>query len=313
MSLDNPSGEPSGTLDINQAATAFTAAFEPPKEVVEEVKVDTEIDPPAEEKPAEPNAAEEGADVITVKIDGKDVQLTPEQIAEAYKGQLRQADYTKKTMEAAELRKSADVEISKARQERNEYATNLQKMGLQLEVVLDQQQKTDWNALLESDPLEYLKQQNLYNQRQAAYQQNQQQLQTVAAQMQAEQAENHKSYMQTQQQELLAKLPSWKDQAKAMAEREALKSYLKAEGYDDQAISGITDHRAVILSRKAMLYDQMIAKASAATKKVATLPQKVERPGVSEGPNNDKRTQAYQRLAKSGKVEDAAALFANLL
>ena len=62
-----------------------------------------------------------------------------------------------------------------------------------------------------------------------------------------------------------------------------------------------------------MLYDQMIAKASAATKKVATLPQKVERPGVSEGPNNDKRTQAYQRLAKSGKVEDAAALFANLL
>ena len=62
-----------------------------------------------------------------------------------------------------------------------------------------------------------------------------------------------------------------------------------------------------------MLYDQMMSKAQAAAKKVSTLPTKVERPGVAaEAPGLDKRTSAYQKLAKSGKVEDAAAIFASM-
>jgi hypothetical protein len=61
-----------------------------------------------------------------------------------------------------------------------------------------------------------------------------------------------------------------------------------------------------------MLYDQMIAKASAAAKKVSTLPTKVERPGSGKT-GLDQRSSAFQRLTKSGSVDDAAAVFRSIL
>ena len=69
----------------------------------------------------------------------------------------------------------------------------------------------------------------------------------------------------------------------------------------------------VVTARKAMLFDQMVAKAQAAEKKVATLPTKVEKPGSGSAPSLDRRTAGYQRLSKSGRVEDAAGLIASLL
>lgn len=295
--------------------------IDPPEPQDAETKVDTELDPPkkkegeSEEPEAEPNAAEEGADApITIEVDGKQITLTKAEVADAYKNGLRQADYTKKTMEAADTRKTADAEIQKVQQERQAFATNLTKMAAQLEGALQQQSNIDWDALLNADPVEYLKQQHLLQQRQAALSQNQQEQQKVAQAFQAEQATQHRSYLATQQQELLAKLPEWKDEAKAKTEREALKTYLKDQGYDDAAINSVSDHKAVLMGRKAMLYDQMMAKAQAAARKVSTLPQKVERPGVATERNPlDGRNAAMQRHAKSGSIESAAAVFANLL
>jgi hypothetical protein len=311
--VDTPSSE--SALTVDGAAAAWADIIDPP--AAAEPAVDTEIDPPKKEAEPEatPNAAEEGDDApITVEVDGKQVTLTKAQVADAYKNGLRQSDYTQKTMAVAEARKAAEAETSKAQQERMAYAQNLTKMAAQLEGALQQQAQIDWNALLESDPVEFLKQQHLSNQRQAALQKNQQEQQTLAQQFQAEQAKAHQDNLSTQQQELLAKLPEWKDEAKAKSERDALKTYLKTQGYDDGAINGISDHKAVILSRKAMLYDQMMSKAQAAAKRVSALPTKVERPGVaSDRSAPDGRTAAMQRLHKSGSVEDAAAVFASLL
>lgn len=320
--MDNQATESSDTaLTIDGAAQAFADMIDPPEPQEAETKVDTELDPPkkkegeSEEPDAEPNAAEEGADApITIEVDGKQITLTKAEVADAYKNGLRQADYTKKTMEAADTRKTADAEIQKVQQERQAFATNLTKMAAQLEGALQQQSHIDWDALLNADPVEYLKQQHLLQQRQAALGQNQQEQQKVAQAFQAEQATQHRSYLASQQQELLAKLPEWKDEAKAKTEREALKTYLKDQGYDDAAINSVSDHKAVLMGRKAMLYDQMMAKAQAAARKVSTLPQKVERPGVATERNPlDGRNAAMQRHAKSGSIESAAAVFANLL
>jgi hypothetical protein len=78
-------------------------------------------------------------------------------------------------------------------------------------------------------------------------------------------------------------------------------------------VDTITDAKAVLLARKAMLYDQMVGKASAAAKKVSALPQKVERPGQGDNPGITPRTAAYLKLNKTGKVEDAARAFAAIL
>lgn len=293
--------------------------LEPPKQEDEPApKVDTEVDPPAKEEPkpeAEPNAAEEGADApITVEVDGKQVTLTKEQIAEAYKGQLRQSDYTQKTMAAAEERKASEAERTKAQQERATAAQTLQRNAALLEAVLEQEKQTDWEALKQSNPIEFVNQWHLHTQRQAALEQTRKDLGSLHQKAQADHADALRNHLVQQQEHLLAKLPEWKDAAKAKSERDALKSYLQQQGYEAGDVDNINDHRAVILGRKAMLYDQMMAKASAAAKKVANVPTKVERPGVqSERSPLDGRTAAMQRLTKSGSLDDAAKLFATLL
>lgn len=311
--MDTPTQESStSALDVNSATDAFVKLFsEPPKEATEEPVAVEEAEQEVEAAEPEPKAEEsepEEGEKITIEVDGKVVELSKAELAGYYKNGLRQADYTRKTMEAAEQRKAADAERQAALQERSLYAQNLQKMQAQLEGALEEQSRIDWDSLLQSDPVEYLKQQALAQKRQATLQQN---LQQQAALQQQFQAEQQKAYIQTlqdQQEALLAKVPEWKDAKKASADKAALREYLLEQGYDKQSVDSVADAKAVVLARKAMLYDQMIAKASVAAKKVSTLPTKVERPGNGVS-GLDQRSSAFQRLAKSGKVEDAAAVF----
>lgn len=315
--MDNPTTGSNGPLDVNQASSLFSAALDAPTEPQEPEKqaaAEPEAAPPETEATEAPQEAEaqvpEAEPTVTVKIDGKDVELP---LSELKNGYQRQADYTRKTMEAAEQRKAAEAERSQAHQERQAYAVNLQRMQAQLEGALQQQQQTNWEELLQSDPVEYLRQQHQAQARQAQLGQVYAEQQRVAALQQAEAQQAQMRHLQSQQQDLLAKLPEWRDDAKSKAEKVAIRDYLAQQGYEPDAINNIADARAVILARKAMLYDQMVGKASAAAKKVSTLPTKVERPGTGDNPGLDRRSSAYQRLSKSGRAEDAAALFAAIL
>ena len=88
---------------------------------------------------------------------------------------------------------------------------------------------------------------------------------------------------------------------------------LVEQGFDATAVNNVSDSKTVVIARKAMLYDQMMSKAQSAAKKVSTLPTKVERPGVGSVEGLDRRTSAFQKLGKSGRVDDAAAVFAGLI
>lgn len=313
---DTQTSSESSPLDINGGAEAFAAlladpveekASEPvePEEVKEPEEAESEVEPEAEA-----TSDEEGS--VTIEVDGKPVTLTKEQLAEAYKSGLRQADYTRKTMETAEQRKEAEAERTKALQERQQYAQKLNEQAMLLGAVLQEQSQVNWQQLIDSDPVEYLKQRNLYEQRQAAYQRVQQEQYQVQQLSQAEQAKAHEAYLREQQETLLAKLPEWKDAKKSAAEKQAIRDVLKDMGYTDAEMN-ITDHRAILLAREALKYRQLTKAAQAASKKVETLPQKVVRPGSGAAPSLDKRGAAFQRLSKTGRVEDAAAVFASIL
>lgn len=304
--MDNQATEPSNTpLTTEGAAEVFANLLDPERQSeasAPEVPTELSLDAPTEPASDDP--------MVTVRVDGKDIELP---LSELKNGYQRQADYTRKTQEVAEIRKGATAEQQAAAQERQAYAGNLQKMQVQLEGALEQQQNINWQALIDSDPVEYLKQQHLFQQRQAAYQQNIEQQRQLATLHQAEQAKSYSDHLSTQQQELLAKLPDWKDEGKAAAEKAALRTYLLGQGYDEQAVSSVADARAVVMARKAMLYDQMLAKANTATKRVSNLPSRIERPGAGEPQGLDKRSTAFQRLSKSGRVEDAAAVFSTFI
>ena len=323
--MDTPTQESTGPLTTDEAGAAFAAMLEPQaKKTTPDIPAKVEPDPadPVEgetEEAKENDESDDAAQTFTFNIDGKDVELTLAQIAAGYKSELRQADYTKKTMATAgemkaaiEQRRTADAETAATREERQTNATNLQRMAVQLEGALQQQESIDWQALIDRDPVEYLKQKDLFDRRQTALHQNRQQQQHLYAQHQAEQQQLMETHAGRQREELLAKLPDWKDPKKASAERDEIKAYLIAEGYGADELGQVADHRAVLMARKAMLYDRVIADARAAAKKVATLPSRVERPGVTESNTVDKRGAAYQRHAKVGTVESAAAVFAGM-
>ncbi|WP_240789122.1 hypothetical protein [Pseudomonas kribbensis] len=310
-------GDGGGALTVDGGAAAFATLLEPPTATEQEQGAEEHEEQAAkpeveaeQEQEAEAGEQEQEQQTFTVKIDGKEVEVP---LSELLNGYQRQSDYTKKTMEAAELRRTADAETQKAQQERFEYNSKLERMAVQLEGVLEQQSQIDWPALLESDPMEYLKQQQLFQQRQALYQQNMQERQQLAQQFQNEQAQAHQSYLAKQQEDLLAKLPDWKDDAKAAAEKTAISKFLKEQGFGDEDISSIADHRHVIVARKAMLYDQLMAKANVQAKKVQEAPQRVVKPGVTSNGSADGRTAAAKNHAKNGTVESAAAVFAQFL
>lgn len=316
--MDNPATE-STVLNTDTAATAFAAILNADPEAEK---------PPEDKKPEQPEAKEPEAQdaqeaqeeaqqeaqdddpVVTVKIDGRDVEV---KLSELKNGYQRQADYTKKTTEVAEQRRAAEAERSKAMQERQAYAANLQRMQAQLEGTLqEQQQNVNWEKLLADDPVEYLKQRHLAESRQAQLNQVLAEQQRVGSQMQAEAEQARRAHLATQQQDLLAKLPHWADESKAKAEKTALREYLLKEGYDQATVDSLSNARDVLTARKAMLYDQLMGKAEVAAKKVSTLPTKVLQPGKGDA-NLDRRSSAFQRLGKTGKVEDAAAVFASLI
>ena len=347
-----------GAIDTNEAGSIFAslispeprdkdtpAGHEPPKqeepkplseqEALEKAAADelngTEEKPDTEEKSEEEK-------IFTVKVDGKEVRLSADELINGYKAQKVS---TQKFEQAAELRKTADAELARAnaeiaaaRQDRQTYAQSLQLLGQQLQQVMAQEAQVDLDRLAVENPAEYVKQKHLSDQRQAALQRVQQEQIRVAQQTQAEQAraaqlwqaqqvQSVQAKIEQQREELLAKLPDWKDAEKAKAENEKIVSYLmETHGYKPEEVlpsrdaNGnpvypITDHRVVLMARESMLYRQLMAKAKASTAKVEKLPPRAERPGTATAPS-DGRTAAMQRLEKSGRPEDAASIFAQM-
>lgn len=312
----------SSALDVNGATAAFSAIFDTPSEPQKEQEQKDPVEQQEQENQAAEQDQKEGQDAeventeepkkFTIKVDGKDVEVSEDQVSEALKAKMRQDDYTRKTMALAEERKAADAERQKAAEERSTYAQKLHEQNALLQALVHEQNQINWDELLKNDPVEFMRQQHLLQGRQARLQQIQQEHQHLVQQHKAEAEQARNQFIQHQREELLAKLPDWSDEGKAKAEQAAIGDFLKNNGFSPEEIDSVVDHRHVLLARKAMLYDQMVSKANAAAKKASTLPTKVEKPGVTETRVNDQRTRAFQNLKKSGKVEDAAALLRDM-
>lgn len=318
--MDNPETGPSEALSVSQGSEAFEALLDsdyadpaepaeaPTTEAAHEPADPAPVDPATDPEPTPEPESE--AELFTVKIDGKERKVSKEELLAGYQ---RQADYTKKTMDIAEARKTAEAETSAARAEREQYAQNLQRNQAILEASLQEQKNIDWNALLETDPVEYLKQQHLAQSRQAALQQTYQQQAELQKQFHAEHEQSRAVRLTDQREQLLAKIPEWADEAKRTAGAAEVREYLRKDGLTDAQIDGALDHRMIVHAYKAMKHDKLIADAKAAAKRVAATPQRTERPGGAEPASIDKRGAAFQRLNKSGSVKDAASVFESLL
>ena len=135
---------------------------------------------------------------------------------------------------------------------------------LAFDPVLSQANATDWVALAQEDPAEYVA-------RSAAVQQRQQMLTALEAERARIVGAQTSETMQRESDALLSAMPELTAPDKREKFNAELAGYLKSTfKYDDGAISAIDDHRMILIAEKARKYDALQAsKASLPAKKVA--------------------------------------------
>ena len=251
---------------------------------------------------------QEQPQVFSVKIDGKEVDVT---LDELQKGYSRTQDYTRKTQQIAEVRKQTDAELQAVRAEREQYAQLLSALEAQVQQVA--QPNIDWDRLYQEDPIEWVRQREVMRDNQdraAAIQSEQQRLNQLSQQ---EQAQFMQQKLQHEQQALLAAIPDWKDAKKAQAEKALLMEFGQKIGFTPSELKNVVDHRAVLMLRKAALYDQMMSKRGN-IKPVTNNGPRPAKPGAAGRVSNSTEVvRAQQRVAKTGRVDDAANAIFQLL
>jgi hypothetical protein len=280
----------------------------------EEEELLDDADASSEETDSEQSDEEENSEeeeqpqVFTVKVDGKEVEVT---LDELQKGYSRTQDYTRKTQQIAEVRKQAEVELQSVRAEREQYAQLLG--ALQAQVQQAAQPQIDWDRLYQEDPIEWVRQREVMreNQEKAAAIQSEQQRLTQLSQQ--EQAQYQQQIFQQETEALVEAIPEWKDAKKAQAEKAMLVQFGQKIGFTPDELKNVVDHRAVVMLRKAALYDQMMSKRGQ-IKPVTNNGPKPAKPGAAgRVSSNTEAMRAQQRLAKTGRVDDAADAIYKLL
>jgi chromosome segregation ATPase len=322
---------PSGPLNMDQAVQALAAILpeegqQDGGETQESQPQDEEVaaaaeqetqdvqDESGDENSAEQTELEEDTqdetkpEVFTVKVDGKEVEVT---LDELQKGYSRTQDYTRKTQQLAEARKAAEAELQAIRAEREQYAQLLGALSEQVKTAAEP--KIDWDRLYKEDPIEYVRQREVMRENRekaAAIQAEQQRLAEIA---QKEQMAQFESLKAKESEALLEALPAWKDPAKAKAEKAMLVEFGQKMGFTPQELGNIFDHRVVLALRKAALYDQMQAKRQGIKPVVNNGPRPAKPGAAGRVSQMSETARATQRLAKTGRVDDAASAIELLL
>ena len=264
--------------------------------------------PDSEAKPEDATDSDANEQRFKVKINGEEREVP---LTELIKGYSLESDYRIKTSQTAEQARAAQEQFSRAQAMQQNYGQQLQQYQSRLAQMQPAQPDP---GLIESDPVNYLRQQQAWQSWQGQMAQAQNEAQALQYEQQA-QAQQYSTQRLTAEAEALVKVfPEFADATKAQATKAEIAGYLKKSGFSESEVGNVADHRAVVLARKAMLYDQMMGKQAATAQKLVNVPPKApQRPGVSNISSTDGRTRAMQSLKRSGSMDDAANAFAAML
>lgn len=283
------------------------AEGEEPEDDEEDAEGEDEADDDEESEESDAQGKEQ---LFTVKVAGEELQVP---LSELLNGYSRQADYTRKSMAVAQARKELETKAAEIEGER---AQMIQFLEGQVAAMQQQQPaQPDWERLRREDPIEYAAQWAEFQQRQQQQYALQHRLQVEQAKaQQAEQAQLQRTLVD-EGERLTQSIPEWRDENRAAQEKAAMAEFARGLGFTEQELSSIYDHRTVLVLRKAYLYDlaqrqRPQLKAEAQQRRVAP---RVAPAGSSAPKAAAPMQKAVKRLAQTGSVKDAAAVFARLI
>lgn len=334
--MSNTSQE-TGQLTLNSAVDSLLAvppvedtedqrrqeqeAAQPAEAEAEAIGEDTPIEEPSEDvyedEAEEVEELEEAEDVeeeveeplYTVAIDGEQYEVT---LDELQKGYSRQQVFTKRSQEVAEQRKAVEQQQTEVTQMRDYYASQLEQVASQIQQTLPEAEP-DWQALKEqgysAEDLFIYKTQ--IDQQKENLRKVNEEKERVAQQQAQEQQVQMQKHLSAQREEMLNRLPQWRDDDIRDSERKQVITYAKSVvGFSDQEIANATDARAIELLYKAWQWDNLQKKKPAAKKKAGKAPRmaKAGQPKTKAQVASRQRQQANQRLTREKSVEAAVDL-----
>ncbi len=330
-------GKPTALQTDNEVTTSMFESFLTPEEdkvdeaVIEEVaeeevieddseyveEIDQQIADELEDDEYEEEVEEEQTDVeeeapqlqtFTVKVDGQEVEVTQEELINGYS---RQQDYTRKTQELSQQRKTIEQQQAELAQRDAIYSQLLPKMEAQLKGELANE--PDWENLYSDDPVGYVREKQLWDEKKEKLQAvsaEQQRLQQEALVKQQQQIQQFVEYGNKR---LLEIIPEWQNPEIAAKEKLAIRDYaINNLEYSEQEVEQVYDYRALLGLRNAWLNSKTVE----ATKKKPTqkAPARVARPGTTNRPKTTAPVKkAKQKLATTGKIQDAAKVFEQII
>ena len=271
-------------------------------ESVEAAPEDDEVEGQAEDDSVEES---EEPEYIEIKHNGKPVKLKLDEVEEyVSKGY----DYTTKTMELAEQRRSVE-QYAQTLQRQAEFQRQFQQEYAQLSAMdmqLQQYQNINFDAWMDQDPVEASKGWQ-------RFQMLRQNREDTARQIASRQSEAQLEMERVAQQRLMeadAQLQRELGAEWSADTKKALRQTGESYGFSPEELGGIQDPRVVKVLLDAQKWQALKAKQPEVQKRVSQAP-KLAKPGGKAKPNA--KAQLRSQLKKDGSMASAAAYLESLL
>lgn len=291
-----------------EASQAESEEAPEPSEEQDQAESTEQPDEAVEPDGEEPAEAQDQSQRYKVKVDGKEAEVTLEELA---KGYSRTADYTRKTQELAGHRKALETETVAARQERAQLAQNLKLLAEAIEEITPKE--PNWAQIARDHPDRYAVLHAEWQQGEKDRAEIVKQRAEAEKRVAADRFEAMQETVKVEREKLYTAIPEWKDEKVEKSDKDAMLKFGESMGITADDIRSITDHRHLILLRDAMRYRTSQEKKPAIIKQIEKV--RTTKPGdgkMSRTPASALQ-RSLERLAKDRTREAAQSVFLNAI
>ena len=316
LSLLEPEEETPETEEAQPTEEEESQPVEEDESFEEESEEEEEVEEAEEE--SEEAEGEEEEELYAVTVNGEEVAVSLDELLSGYS---RQSDYTRKTQEIANDRKDIESlqerynsEMTTIQQERQHYMEALQGIITNSAEGLTKYSDVDWENLKETDPIEFVTKREELRQSQEKVQALQREQYNTQQRHQQEAQKMRAQIVQEEYGKLVEKLPEWGDEDKQKEIASSVRSYASTQGFTEEELNSLVDHRSLLVLMKAEKYDQL-QKSNVKSKKLKNKPKVIRAGSGTSNKKSDKskRTAQMKRLRGTGHIDDASALLEDFI
>ena len=245
--------------------------------------------------------------------DGERSEVTLSEWKDSFQNSQRAEKINREAQDLQEKLTARQAELDEAFEHQNHQAAQM--LNAAEQHLIGEFNNVNWDELQKADPGQWAAHRQSFAERKSQLEQIRNQAANAYEQRKGEMSKVHHEertkVIEREHEAMLLSIPEWKNEDVRMSEQGQLRDYLTDAGYSSDEVNSAYDHRAILMARKAMLWDKSQKAAGAAKKRVVKIGSKVLKPGAKQTKaqqEQDAESEIRARLRKTGDPEDAALL-----